>query len=159
MAKKFLEKLGDSYEDDALLDIIPASRGPKQGTSRRGNSPRRKSKLRNSIGEALEELPSGKKEKAPSTKQKRKSFLEAMEEAFEDNAFDDIIPKNRRPQKTDRLTKEEIKVIETRFSTTITTDILELARKIAIAKNIRVKDVINTALKKYVEEEVKRINV
>ncbi len=164
MAKKFLENLADSFEDDALTDIIPGSRRSTEPAPKRHVSSGRKHKLRSSLGDKLEELPNApktkqlKRTKRTKASKKRKSFLEAMEEAYEENAFDDIIPKQRRPYSNATISPKEVEVLETRFSTTITTDILNLARRIAIIKNVRIKDVINRALERYIEEEKKSIN-
>ena len=94
----------------------------------------------------VELIPAKRK---PRTKN-RKSFLDTIEEALESNAFDDVIPEN--PSWKRRKGKEVIHV-ESRFSTMITTEVLERARVIAEKKGIRIKDVINIALKKYIEHE------
>ena len=79
---------------------------------------------------------------------KGKSLLETMEEAHDNNIFDDLFPMRRNVKQS-----KEMQRLESRFSTMITTDVLKRAQQIAETRGIRVKDVINTALKLYVEKE------
>lgn len=140
MAKKFLDILADAYEEDELGALIPDKRPKKANQPTRPRSGgRRKKRFIDSINESLPPEP---------TKAPRKSLLETMEEALDNQLFDEIFPHKRTPQ-----TDEEDRQLESRFSTMITTDVLNRARQIAEQKGIRVKDVINTALRIYVEHE------
>ncbi|MEL6251310.1 MAG: hypothetical protein AAFR87_04795 [Bacteroidota bacterium] len=147
MAKKFLETLGDVFEDDMLQDVIPMRKGQKPA--------KRKSVLR----DLQEEKASNKKEFTPSKKQdskkRRKSFLESIEDALENNAFDDIIPNNPSWSHKRKHTSKTNKEFETRLSTSIPTNVLDRAKEIAKLKQLNLKEVINIALKWYVENEGK----
>jgi hypothetical protein len=139
MAKKFFDILSaDPYEEDVLDAIIPDKRKKAAKSTRSRGSGRRKKRFIDSINENLPPEPKGSQ---------RKSLLETMEEALDNQVFDEIFPK-RTPQ-----SDEEDRQIESRFSTMITTDVLNRARQIANQKGIRVKDVINMALRIYVETE------
>lgn len=136
MAKKFLDVIGDTLDDDDLTDIIPKAR-KKRSTSGSSSPSRKRKRLVDSINENIP---------AEETT-RRKTLLETMEEAFDDAAFDGVFPtrKGAGSIKPDPS-------LESRFSTMITTQILEKARQIATKRGIRVKDVINTALRLYVDQ-------
>lgn len=163
MAKKFLESMGgEAYGEDVLADLIPVRRSktaPKQET-KKVQKPRteakrspggRKKRFLDSIDKQMQK---SRPERKPANKGGRKSFLDTIEEALDNNVFDDIIPekplwtKKQRPQ-SEAEKREEME----RFSTMITKEVLDRAREIAKQKGIRVKDVINTALRYYVEKE------
>lgn len=142
MAKKFLDLLADAYEEEELDQVIPTtqkSSGKKPRTTKSSGSSRRKKRFRDSITEALPPEP---------RKNGRKSLLQTMEEALESEAFDNIFP-----EKPHISRDKEQKDLEIRFSTMITSEVLNRARQIAEQKKIRVKDVINMALRMYVEQE------
>ena len=156
MAKKFLDTLADAFDDEVLGEVIPQQR-KSRGSSRRG----KKSFLEN-LEKSLDETPREKPVRAKAkSKPRRKSFLDTLEEALDSHAFDDVIPveKPRWKRKPSEVADDPFipDEVESRFSTMITTEVLNRAREIAIAKGIRVKDVINIALSRYVEEEIKRI--
>jgi hypothetical protein len=146
MAKKFLDILADAYEEDELDALIPAKRkavhqkAKDSADASQAGAGHRKKRFLEQISDNLPEAPKGKG---------RKSLLETMEEALDNQAFDDIFPERPTQQYLDR----EQKALESRFSTMITTEVLTRARQIAELKGIRVKDVINTALRIYVERE------
>jgi hypothetical protein len=142
MAKKFLDILAEAYDEDMLDAVIPSKRKPAGKSTRRSGSGRRNKRFIDSINESLPPEPS---------QPARKSLLETMEEALDNQIFDEIFPK-RTPQ-----TDEEDRQLESRFSTMITTGVLNRARQIADQKGIRVKDVINAALRIYVEHEWKNL--
>jgi len=141
MAKKFLDVFGEAFEEDILDEVIP---NPQKNPS----SKRRKKRFMPSLNEAH----SPSKEK----KTKKKSLLDTMEEALDNQVFDQLFPdaKNR-PKISD---KEAQRVIESPFSTMITTEVLDRARAIAQQKGLRVKDVINKALEIYVEQEWEKLD-
>ncbi|WNJ21336.1 hypothetical protein [Pontibacter sp. G13] len=130
MAKKFLDILGEAFEEDVLDDVIPQNQTRK---------PARQSNVST--------LDVGKEGSGSN------SLLDTMEEALGNQVFDELFPSRSTWEAKKAGTFDPTKQ-ESRFSTMITTEVLERARKIAIAKGIRVKDVINIALKVYVEREV-----
>lgn len=155
MAKKFLDILGDAFEDDALADIIPAERSRRRGAESEKESapPKRKrtSQRRKRFVERMNEsMPAD-----PQAKPQRKSLLDTMEEALDNQVFDDLFPKARprRNRKPGGAIPPPDPNLESRFSTMITTQVLNRAREIAEAKGIRVKEVINAALQLYIEQE------
>ncbi len=140
MAKKFLDILADAHDDEELGSLIPHQRKNAPKRKKEANAPvRRKKRFRDSIDEAI---PA-----EPRPKSNRRSLLETLEEAFDGEVFDHLFPKKP------GLSEEETRSLESRFSTMITTQVLARAKQIAEARGIRVKDVINTALKIYVEQE------
>jgi len=161
MAKKsFLDSIGDAFGDDVLLDVIPERKPRAKNSKPASNTPATKTparrsnrkKFTDSIDQRLQES-----KPARTTGGKRKSFLDTIEEALDSNAFDDIIPKDRNWKKgstKQRSTSKEDQ-LESRFSTMITTEVLDRAKEIAKMKGIRVKDVINKALKLYLDTEGK----
>lgn len=152
MAKKFLDTLGDAFEDDMLQDVIPL---------RKGSTTRRKKSFLNSIQEKSHPTKNGSAKDKPANgkadlKKRRKSFLESIEDALENNAFDDIIPDNPAWKKNKRAQgSKELSKLETRLSTSIPTNVLDRAREIAKMKELHLKEVINIALKWYVENDGK----
>lgn len=137
MAKKFLDVLGEAFEEDVLEDVIPSQ---KQSPPSR----RRKKGFLDSLNK--NHNPSQNK----STKRK-KSLLDTMEEALDNQVFDQLFPDSK--QRPRLSSKEANRATESPFSTMITTEVLDRAREIARQKGIRVKDVINLALKVYVEKQ------
>lgn len=155
MAKRFLDTLDDAFEDDILQDVIPM---------RKGGGTRRKKSFLSSIQEKKSPAKSNPAKNTSANprgdaKKRRKSFLESIEDALENNAFDDIIPDNPTWKKNKRTTSshsdKEIKKLETRLSTSIPTNVLDRAKEIAKLKDLNLKDVINIALKWYVENDGK----
>ncbi|MEM7372064.1 MAG: hypothetical protein AAF587_25835 [Bacteroidota bacterium] len=146
MAKKFLDILGDAFEDEALEDVIPQRKKtvPK----------RRKKRFIDVLGENLpEEETALINRKATSSN----SLLDTMEEALDNQVFDELFPiANRKKTRNRRASANKqaapLTHLESRFSTMITTEVLQRARQIAESKGIRVKDVINAALKLYIEK-------
>ncbi|MEL6134136.1 MAG: hypothetical protein AAFR59_12305 [Bacteroidota bacterium] len=140
MAKKFLDVLGDAFEDDMLEDVIPTNQ--RKRTKKR-ETPRRNKSLLDAVDKGL--TSEGGK---PVRKTKGKSLLDSMDEALDNHVFDVIFPdaQTRKDSKG-----ESQKQLETRFSTMITTEVFEKAREIALAKGIRIKDVINKALEFYLD--------
>lgn len=132
MAKKFLDVLGDAFEDDMLEDVIPAS---QRSRATKRDNPRRKKRFTESLKEEKKTPP------------RRKSLLDSMDDALDNNVFDTIFPSAS--QYKDKNARRQ--QIETRFSTMITTEVLEKARQIAISRGVRVKDVINKALEFYLD--------
>lgn len=150
MAKRFLDVLGEAFEDDVLDDVIPP---PRRKAAAGG---RRKKRFLDSLSEKLPE-EEGTLTPPPSRKKGRqgKSLLDTMEEALDNQVFDSLFPQRQQRPPADQLDPPDV---ESPFSTMITTQVLQRAREIAIAKGIRVKDVINLALRMYVDEEWEKVN-
>ncbi|MEL6592154.1 MAG: hypothetical protein AAFQ87_09745 [Bacteroidota bacterium] len=163
MAKKFLESMGgEAYGDDVLADLIPVRKSskPPQNRNTKSSPPKRTEAKRSSGGrkkrflESIDKQMQKSRPERKSSRGGRKSFLDTIEEALDNNVFDDIIPekpawaKGKKPQ-----SKSEEREEMERFSTMITKEVLDRAREIAKQKGIRVKDVINTALRYYVDKE------
>lgn len=143
MAKKFLDVFGEAFEEDTLNDVIPKKR-------QTASPKRRKKRFMDSLSQ-INSRSQNQKEKTSKRENRKKSLLDTMEEALDNQVFDQLFPESRnRPQTVDRESK---RVVESPFSTMITTDVLDRAREIAKLKGLRVKDVINTALKIYVDSQ------
>ncbi|MEO0896319.1 MAG: hypothetical protein AAFY71_07980 [Bacteroidota bacterium] len=147
MAKKFLDALADAFEDDVLTEVIPLQERPARQTPNR-----RKKRFVESLDETLGQKTSTRKPKGKGNRKRRKSLLDTMEEALDNDVFDQIFPEAKnRPTKRGKTFEHEP---ESPFSTMITTKVLDRAREIALQKGIRVKDVINMALSLYVDKEL-----
>ena len=147
MAKKFLETLGDVFEDDMLQDVIPMRKGQKPA--------KRKNFLKALEDDTAKKKTTFSSSKTSDSKKRRKSFLESIEDALENNAFDDIIPNNPSWGQKRKDTSKTNKEFETRLSTSIPTNVLDRAKEIAKLKQLNLKEVIHIALKWYVENEGK----
>ena len=147
MAKKFLETLGDVFEDDMLQDVIPMRKGQKPA--------KRKNFLKALGDDNAKKKSSFTSSKNSDSKKRRKSFLESIEDALENNAFDDIIPNNPAWSQKRKDAAKTNKEFETRLSTSIPTNVLDRAKEIAKLKQLNLKEVIHIALKGYVENEGK----
>lgn len=147
MAKKFLETLGDVFEDDMLQDVIPMRKGQKPA--------KRKNFLKALGDDNAKKKSSFTSSKNSDSKKRRKSFLESIEDALENNAFDDIIPNNPSWSQKRKDAAKTNKEFETRLSTSIPTNVLDRAKEIAKLKQLNLKEVIHIALKWYVENEGK----
>ncbi|RMG58181.1 MAG: hypothetical protein D6722_23900 [Bacteroidetes bacterium] len=150
MAKRFLDALGEAFDDDVLDDVIPPPR-------RKASGSRRKKRFRDSLSEKIPEEEGSfvKPPKRKTASREAKSLLDTMEEALDNQVFDSLFPERPQRPPADQLDPPKL---ESPFSTMITTDVLQRAREIAIAKGIRVKDVINMALSLYVNDEWEKVN-
>lgn len=148
MAKKFLEHIKDAFDQDLLNDLIPTRpiKTVPQDTRTVANGGR--VQRRKSLAGKLSELTDAQ---SFPIKMNEKRFLDTIEEALEDHAFDAVIPDKRTRTGT---SLEDEPVVQ--FSTTLSLRVFNRAKEIAEMKGIRVKDVINVALQRYVESEGKR---
>jgi len=146
MAKNFLDRLGEAYDEDLFNDLIPTVKhksGKKEETAKTGQTRRRKKFIKN-IEQALE----GQIPKKMETSSSEKKFLAAMDGALEDKAFDNVFPTKRANKDSSNKGDDYIP-----FQTAISTTIFNRAKSIAIQKGIRIKDVINIALQWYLDNE------
>lgn len=165
MAKSFLDTLDDGYEDQFLSDLIPgrtAKKPERASRSRMSEKPtnsskktsrsRKKSFLRSIEENIGESTPKRSKPVTAQKKAKRKSFLETIEEAYEDAAFDDLIPDRKwtKKERTDFNTDHDF---ERKFGTLVTPVVLKRVKEIASSKGVRVQDVIQRALERYLQQE------
>jgi len=147
MSKKFLERLGEAFDDGELDDLIPTRKksSTRTSTAKRSKPSHRKKHFIKNIEEALEgETPLSKSSSTERT------FLEAMEGALEDQAFDHVFPRKSVRETKSSKPEDESYV---QFQTLISLKVFNRAKEIAIQKGIRIKDVINIALKWYIEQE------
>lgn len=151
MGKSFLEQLDETFGTDVLADVIPVSSPqdltptdhPSSSNSSKRGGGKRKKRFLDKLNQETE-APAGKRRKG------KKSFLDTIEEALEDHAFDDLFPKRR--QLSPSREPDDQAFQKHRFSVLITSEVLERARQIAEAKGIHVNDVINIALERYIKE-------
>lgn len=160
MAKSFLDTLEDAFADDVLEDIIPDSRQTSaqpatRRSARSGKGASRKKSFLSHIEENLPEVrrarPASDKPVVKPDKQARKSFLETIEEAYDSSAFDDIMPtRTWTRREVDRFDPEV--EMDRRVSSLLTPEVRDRLKQIAIAKGIRVRDVLQRALELYLSE-------
>ncbi len=166
MAKSFLDTLDDAFDDHVLSDLIPDARKPKPASTPRSSSGKgktsssRKKSFLSTIEENISEqspkrvatpAPSGKPEEKRATS-KRKSFLETIEEAYDQAAFDDIIPTRSWSRKEAQDFSPD-KEFERQFGKILTPRVMTRVKEIADSKGIRVRDVIERALERYLQQE------
>lgn len=157
MAKRktsFLDSFAEVLEDDALTDLIPGKKPIKNTDTppprRKSASTRRRKSFLETIGEALQEDPEGSTiPQKVITPREKKGFLDSLHGVLKDNAFEEVMP--MRPRKSSR--SKVAKVPEKPIQTTIESEILDKIRAVAEQKGIRIKDIINQALKRYVASE------
>lgn len=168
MAKSFLDMLDDGYDDHILSDLIPDGKKPAKASSPRKSEntttaqtqkptrARKKSFLRNieqNIGESSPKRVPPTSPKSPARKTvKRKSFLETIEEAYDQSAFDDLIP-DRQWAKREKADFPDNGALERKFGSLVTPAVLARVRAIAKAKGVSVQDVIQRAIELYLRSE------
>lgn len=166
MAKSLLDTLDDGYEDQFLPDLIPgrASQNPERTSRSRvsekpaastGKSPsrsRKKSFLRSIEENMGDRAPKRTASAGSQPKAKRKSFLETIEEAYEDEAFDDLIPDRKWAQK-ERSDFQADSNFDRKIASLVTPAVLKRVKEIASSKGVRVQDVIQRALERYLQQE------
>lgn len=140
MAKRFLDQLQIPLDDDFLGDLIPGRREKQPAAPAKSKKKQFKSALDGTLDKEVT---------ANTRSPRKKSFLGSIEAALQDNAFDEVIPVGRPLAKKDLEPSEDQR--KSPFSLMIPSDVLERAREIAIAKSIRVSDVLNIALKYYLK--------
>ncbi len=144
MAKKFLEQLQifDPLEDDFLGAVIPAKR---EAAPKKKKNKNFLSNLEKALGE---DQPATPARKAP----RRKSFLASLETAIQDNAFDEVIPLGR-PHSNADLDLDHVQK-KSPVNLMVPQEALDRARDIALQQGIRVSEVINVALRYYLENGI-----
>ncbi|MDP5171098.1 MAG: hypothetical protein NWR72_12710 [Bacteroidia bacterium] len=157
MAKSFLDTLDDAYDDHVLSDLIPDSRKPKQASRTRTSAssekkaPSRKKSFLHTIEENISENKP-RRSAATTSSSKRKSFLETIEEAYDQAAFDDLMP-TRSWTKKDASDFSDVNAIEKKFGAMVTPAVLARVKQIAKSKGVSVQDVIQRALDLYLKSE------
>ncbi len=148
MAKRFLESLGNAFDDDVLEDVIPVAGGgrplPKKKSGRSG----RKKGILEALDEAFEVQRSRQKAK-PGRKGKKKGFLQNLNDDYGNTDLGELIPaamsEDSSPEETAR------RKALSRFTTSLDKNLLEQIRNYAREHELRVSDVIQEAVKIYLE--------
>jgi hypothetical protein len=155
MAKRFLDILGDAFEDDVLTDLIPKT---QKAVPRSAPAVSKKKSFVETMKQSLPMEKSVQKPVSASSQPRRLTLLDAMEEALDSNLFDEIVPPASRNIRKGQIPDQfDPPQVEKPFHMMLTAEVLERAREIALAKGMRVKDVINAALKVYVEQEWEKL--
>lgn len=164
MAKKFLESLGEAFGEDVLVDLIPTrEQRNKQVAQKKTTTPSKPPAAKKSsrgkkrfLDQIDQQMKASRPERSPQKnhpkRSTRKSFLDTIEEALDSNIFDEIIPEKPAWQRAKGQKPASPKEVQERFSTMITKEVLDRAREIAKLKGIRVKEVINAALRYYLDQ-------
>lgn len=167
MGKSLLDMLDDGYDDHLLSDLIPGGKKPSKASgsrksetsttkTKKPNRARKKSFLRNieqNIGESSPKRVAPTTPKAtPRKPAKRKSFLETIEEAYDQSAFDDLIP-DRKWAKREKSDFADDGALERKFGSMVTPAVLARVRAIAKSKGVSVQDVIQRAIDLYLRSE------
>ncbi len=149
MGKGFLDRIEDAFGAETLADVIPTNIPQVPVKQVKVNQPKRVSKRKKRFLENIDESFG----KASSAKKRgKKSFLDTIEEALEDHAFDDLFP-TRKQTTAQKISSVKPEFAKNQFNILLTTEVLRRARQIAKQKAIPVQDVINIALQRYIEQE------
>ena len=151
MAKKFIARIEQPLSEEVLADLFTPRKPSKRAeddASSSANPPasagRKKSFLK-SLNVSLDKQKKAPKEFAPSSERR---FLDAMEDVLNDQAFENIFPSKRKtPAKGEAPDDGEVP-----FSLMISENIFNRAKEIAQSRGVRVKDVINMALERYIDQ-------
>lgn len=141
MAKKFLEEMDEVFGGDILADVIPFKK--KNSPAQPVNKPQRSATRKKSF---LSNIESGSTATSKSPRPRsKKSFLDAIEAALEDEAFDDIIPIPKSQSPTPPIGKEDMK----RLSMAVPASTMSRLKSLAKEKNIGLNDLIRAAIEHY----------
>lgn len=156
MGKSFLDTLDDAFEDHVLSDLIPdtrkapASRSLPVASKKSGS---RKKSFLHTIEDSISDIaPKRTSSTAAAPKSSRKSFLETIEEAYDQSAFDDLMP-SKGWSKKDIDTFSPDKEFERKFGAYFTPAVMNKVKEIARGRGIRLQDVILRALELYLNTE------
>jgi hypothetical protein len=149
LAKRFLDTLDDAFEDGALADLIPG----KASTPTRKKPPvPRKKGPRSRKKSFLSTLDNAQSPKTKSRGGGGKSFLGALEEVFDEmneKELDSLFPspgtRNRKPANVQQQ--------EATITTAIDKQLLAAIRKIAREHQVPIKDVIQEALRLWIDRK------
>lgn len=151
MAKKFIARIEQPMSEEVLADLFTSRRkgNKSEGAtdhrkSQRGTGTRKKSFMK-ALSGSREKQDKASDEYTPSSERR---FLNAMEDVLNDEAFDSIFPTKRQQNKTSGSPL----MSEVPFSLMISENIFKRAKQIAQEKGVRVKDVINLALERYIDQ-------
>ena len=151
MAKKFLTRIEQPVSEEVLSDLFTPrkSSGEEKNATEGGEKPSvpgsRRKRFLKSINSSLEKQENSSSDYTPASERR---FLDAMEDALNDQAFDNIFP----ARKQSGAPSQSENHVEIPFSLMISEKIFSRAKQIALTKGIRVKDVINLALERYIEQ-------
>lgn len=151
MAKKFIARIEQPMSEEILADLFTSRKkdtksggATDHGKAQRGSGNRKKSFMK-ALNLSREKQENTSKEYAPSSERR---FLNAMEDVLNDEAFDSIFPtKRQQPKAAGTPLMSEVP-----FSLMISENIFKRAKQIAQEKGVRVKDVINLALERYIDQ-------
>lgn len=152
MAKRFLETLGDAFEDSVLEDVIPVAGGKKRPQPKRksGRSGRKKAILQ-ALDEAFEVQISRQQQKPVQKGKKKKSFLQRLNDDFGEADLGELIPTSKSNEPSEEETAHRKAL--SRFTTSLDKSLLEKIRTYARDHDLRVSEVIQEAVKIYLEQE------
>lgn len=149
MAKRFLETLGDAFEDSVLEDVIPVADKKRPLTRKRSGRSGRKKGILQALDEAFE-VQRSRQQQSPGRKGKKKSFLQNLSDDFGKADLGELIPtptsEKEAPEETAR------RKALSRFTTSLDQSLLEKIRAYARDHDLRVSDVIQEAVKIYLEQ-------
>jgi len=142
MAKRFLETLGDAFEDNVLEDVIPVAGSEKRPTPKRkrGRSGRKKAILE-ALDEAFE-VQRSKQQRKPK-KGRKKSFLQQLNDDLGSPDLGELIPskKNHELSEAEHTRRPAL----SRFPTSLHSDLLENIRSDVRPHSLRLREVLQEA--------------
>jgi hypothetical protein len=150
MAKRFLESLGEAFEEDVLEEVIPATRRQKAPPKKKPRKRGRKKAILQALDEAFESQRL-KQAQSSSKKGGKKSFLRNLNEELGSSDLEGLLPEpGAREHDFDSPASREAL---TRFTTSLDKDLLAEIRRYARTHQLRVRDVIQEALKIFLQQE------
>lgn len=150
MAKRFLETLGDAFEDSVLEDVIPVADRKRPVSKKKPARSRRKKAILEALDEAFE-VQRSRQHPKPARKGKKKSFLQNLSNDFGNADLGELIPKQTTGTETPDQTARRKAL--SRFTTSLDQSLLDKIRGYARDNDLRVSDVIQEAVKIYLGQE------
>ncbi len=150
MAKKFIARIEQPMSEEVLADLFTSRR---RGINSSENSPVDKtqstsSNRKKSFMKAMNRSRDNKSSSSEYAPTSERRFLDAMEDVLNDEAFESIFPTKRQG----KVNPETPISTDVPFSLMISENIFNRAKEIAQEKGVRIKDVINLALERYIDQ-------
>ncbi|MEM6264862.1 MAG: hypothetical protein AAGI38_20280 [Bacteroidota bacterium] len=144
MAKRFLHTIGEAFEEDVLLDVIPHKR-PARRKRRLSQAPNPTTDATLGMIDEMSKGSRGISERKSTIKKRKKGFLDAIGSAMEDPSLEQVAARPPR-----RKTKSQS--VETQLSLNVDAAIVRNMRKRAQQQGMSLKEAAQEAFKAYLEQ-------
>ncbi len=139
MAKRFLETLGDAFDEQVLEDVIPVAKPRSKKPPKRSRPSRKRKAFLEAIDEAFE---SQRRKMAATHKNKpksgKKSFLNQIEDNLNEPTFEELMPL--------RPTKKPEDSPEVRFTALLDSELYKRMKAYSREQGLSLREVVQEAL-------------